>query len=279
VSALLKGADPVAAARYLRTELRIGLDDSVRDILGLIETNVEIPVTVWPMPDKVAGAYGIKSDRAFIFVNSNQWPVRRRFTLAHEFGHHVLHGEGIVDSDADILGQTTTPREQQANAFAAEFLVPLVAVQNWMEREQPGAEVDLEVVVRLAAAFGVSARVARIRLEKARYLPRPADRKRLDEQIAEGAHTNLHRHLQLADYQDGLREEAIPRGSVRPPKEFWSYAVLSYQLGLASIEELAHSRRIDPAVLAAEFETAGITLFGDDDETLLVDDRDGNELE
>lgn len=250
--------DPVAAARYQRTELRLGLDNPIPDILALVEENVGIPVTVWPLADGIAGAYGRKSDRAFIFVNSDQWPVRRRFTLAHELGHHVLHGTGMIDRDVDVFGNPSSPREQQANAFAAEFLVPLIAVQNWMEREQPDGQVDLGTVVRLAADFGVSATVARIRLEKARYLPRQVDRSRLVAQIDAGQHMNLHRDLELPDYRDGLDETAIPRGAIRLARELWDNAVRSYQLGLASLEELAHTRRIDPKELGEEFSAAGI---------------------
>jgi len=256
--------DPVAAARYQRSELRLGLDNPIPDILAVVEGNVRIPVTVWPLAERIAGAYGLKSDRAFIFVNSDQWPVRRRFTLAHELGHHVLHGTGIIDSDSDVFGNPRSPREQQANAFAAEFLVPLVAVQNWMEREQPDGQVDLAVVVRLAAFFGVSATVARIRLEKARYLPRQADRSRLTAQIEAGEHTALRRDLKLRDYRDSLDETAIPRGATRLPRELWENAVRSYELGLASLEELAHTRRIDPAELAAEFARAGIAQIPDE---------------
>lgn len=256
--------DPVAAARYQRTELRLGLDNPIPDILATVEENVGIPVTVWPLADGIAGAYGLKSDRAFIFVNSDQWPVRRRFTLAHELGHHVLHGTGMIDRDVDVFGGSNSPREQQANAFAAEFLVPLIAVQNWMERERPDGQVDLDVVVRLATFFGVSATVARIRLEKARYIPRQADRNRLAALIEAGEHLARRDQLELRDYRDGLDENAIPRGTTRLSRELWENAVRSYQLGLASLEELAHTRRVEPADLAEEFARAGIEPLADE---------------
>jgi Zn-dependent peptidase ImmA (M78 family) len=256
--------DPVAAARYQRTELRLGLDNPIPDILSVIEDNVGIPVTVWPLTDGIAGAYGLKSDRAFIFVNSDQWPVRRRFTLAHELGHHVLHGTGMIDRDSDVFGSPSSPREQQANAFAAEFLVPLVAVQNWMEREEPNGEVDLDVVVRLAAFFGISATAARIRLEKARYIPRAADRNRLAAQIEAREHRARHADLELRDYRDTLDETAIPRGTSRLPRELWDNAVRSYQLGLASLDELAHTRRVEPGELAEEFDRLGIVSVADE---------------
>jgi Zn-dependent peptidase ImmA (M78 family) len=258
--------EPVSAARYLRTELRIGLDNPIPDLLALVEDSVGLPVTVWPLPDGVAGAYGLKSDRAFIFVNSGQWPVRRRFTLAHELGHHMLHQRGIIDSERDIFGEPTSPREQQANAFAAEFLVPLIAVQNWMEREQPDGSVNLDVVVQLAAFFGVSATVARIRLEKARYIPRTSDRQRLKTLIHDGRHTERHNELGLGAFRDQLAFEEIAQNTTRVPRELWDNAIRSYQLHLASLEELAHTRRMEPAALAAELEQRGIAPLEDEDD-------------
>lgn len=51
-------------------------------------------------------------------VNPSFSPDRRRFTLAHELGHVVLHREEIEDESA------AKRQEKEANDFASEFLAP-----------------------------------------------------------------------------------------------------------------------------------------------------------
>lgn len=85
---------------------------------------------------------------AEIWVNADeavQWPPRRRFTIAHELGHHVLHRTGqqslfcrkaVVDPEEKPA--TTRPpipvTEQEANAFAAALLMPAPLVKRYYER-------------------------------------------------------------------------------------------------------------------------------------------------
>ena len=89
------------------------------------------------------------ADRRQIWVNGDegrQWPPRRRFTIAHELGHWVLHRDeqrslfcrhGVIDppgvtpagaaGDApgpDAARPPLDPIEAEANAFAAALLMP-----------------------------------------------------------------------------------------------------------------------------------------------------------
>ena len=58
----------------------------------------------------------------FIFLNGAQAVQRQRFTLAHELGHHRLGHAAVVDGVEQVEGGSDEPLEQQANAFAGEFL-------------------------------------------------------------------------------------------------------------------------------------------------------------
>lgn len=62
-----------------------------------------------------------------IFVNGNHPPVRRRFTIAHEIAHALLHpnliGDGITD-DALLRSGLSNRVEAQANRLAADILMP-----------------------------------------------------------------------------------------------------------------------------------------------------------
>ena len=62
-----------------------------------------------------------------IIVNDKHCEVRRRFTIAHEIGHFVLHPDLIGDSIGDDwLYRSRLPsiREAEANRFAANLLMP-----------------------------------------------------------------------------------------------------------------------------------------------------------
>src|SRR5579859_3247614 len=50
-----------------------------------------ITVSAQPLDDTVSGVLVINDGRAVIGVNANHHPNRQRFTIAHEFGHYMLH--------------------------------------------------------------------------------------------------------------------------------------------------------------------------------------------
>jgi hypothetical protein len=111
---------------------------------------------------------------------AQRWPGRRRFTIAHEVGHWVLHcelgrsGEQPVHcrtetlseqgiADEEDVGQTPPqphyppPRERDANRFAAALLMP----RSLVEKEHAWLDGDER---RLAEAFGVSVLAMRWRV-------------------------------------------------------------------------------------------------------------------
>lgn len=241
----------LVAAGEARQRLGIGQDGPVPDLVALIEEAAKIPISVLPLPEGVAGAYGKKSGRAFIFVSSTDYPVRRRFTLAHEFGHHCLGHEGVIDPEGDVFGRPRNPREVAANSFAANFLAPATAVHNWLiARGKP--PVDLEIVMRLAVFFRISAQAARIRLHDIGCLPTASQRASLDRQIADGEHKQLERSLGLREEQDTLSVERIPLGEQRLPDGMMRNARTAFQAGLLSAERLAELLNTDPEALAIE---------------------------
>ncbi|OJF97605.1 ImmA/IrrE family metallo-endopeptidase [Pararhizobium antarcticum] len=92
-----------------------------------------------------------------IFVNKSHSRNRRRFTIAHEVAHFVLHedliGDGVFD---DALYRSGLPNkiEQQANGLAADILMPYQIVQ---------ANLDMSIDA-LADMFDVSTAAITARL-------------------------------------------------------------------------------------------------------------------
>lgn len=89
-------------------------------------------------------------------------PERRRFIIAHELGHHELH-ENVMQLDLcderkidELYDQAT---EREANAFAAEFLMPSFLWKRHVDVKQP----TLAEISRLAKDYSVSFTSAAIR--------------------------------------------------------------------------------------------------------------------
>ena len=68
-----------------------------------------------------------------IYVNANHAEVRRRFTIAHEIGHFILHesliGDGIVEDALLRAEGMSNSMEAQANKMAADILMPWHLIQ------------------------------------------------------------------------------------------------------------------------------------------------------
>ncbi len=125
------------------------------------------------LEDSVSGFLVIRDGRGIIGVNRRHHPNRKRFTVAHELGHYLLHGDDasvFIDSSPvffrdDTSSEGTRVQEIEANTFAAELLMPAEIL-----RERVGHHLidihDETSVRRLAAEFGVSAQALAIRLTR-----------------------------------------------------------------------------------------------------------------
>ena len=100
-------------------------------------------------PDSGDAAYVQVNDLGVAVVNGTTDPGRRRFSLAHELGHHVV---GDAYEPVPRLGTPDT--ERMLNAFAAHFLMPRSAVQStWDEFRNRSARLAATAV---AVRFRVS---------------------------------------------------------------------------------------------------------------------------
>lgn len=175
---------PPRRARYGRIE-RI-----VEELLAA-EPHISAPVPVermvrargisirrGPLDDDVSGLLVRQGDAATIGVNEGQSSLRQRFTIAHEFGHFMLH-EGMVEHvdrgyRVNFRNQQSSlardVEEIEANFFAATLLMPLRLL------DAAGAvdAVDDDAMVEtLAKSFQVSRHAMSLRLANVyrRYAP------------------------------------------------------------------------------------------------------------
>ena len=128
-----------------------------------IARSLEVKVEFSPFDDGLSGMALIKDGVFVIGVNSQHHPNRQRFTIAHELAHIVLHPEELakavhVDKGSlrrdRVSAQGTDDLEIEANAFAAELLMPeellSAALDKKLDLEDP------QVLESLANRFRVS---------------------------------------------------------------------------------------------------------------------------
>lgn len=257
-------------ARIARQELGVGLDAPLPDLLELLEQldagEPPLRISLLPLPQDVAGAYLRREGRPFVFVNSCEWPVRRRFTLSHEYGHLRLGHEPMIDTENDLNDQSTA-REVEANAFAAEFLAPQFAVRSYADARGV-SDWDLSELVQLAFYFRISAQSARYRLEDAGLLPVVAQRNRLDAAIAAEEHKTEAKRAGLVDPPGDRGRDEIARvalGGRRLAAPALNQSLRAYEHGLVDSDRLHELFGLDAQEFEALAEARGVTPLADDE--------------
>jgi Zn-dependent peptidase ImmA (M78 family) len=130
-------------------------------------------ITHEPFDGNISAMLYRDGSRTVIGVNTGHPEVRQRFSLAHEIGHMQLHGKRQVFVDRlvrldfrDDKSSTGTDQEEvEANAFAAELLMPRNLVIRAISETGLGPDDSVETLVAsLADIFNVSQQAMDFRL-------------------------------------------------------------------------------------------------------------------
>lgn len=174
---------------------RLGLGSSpAGDLVDLFESQ-GIRTGSVSLPDNISGLTLANEEiGVFVVINHDHAPLRRRFSLAHEYAHVLLDREGSgaiskAENRKDLL-------EVRANVFAANFLLPEDAVMDFVhtlgkggasreqvevydgtdvvqaeQRAKPGSQdIQLHDVILIARHFGVSRITALYRLKNLKLI-------------------------------------------------------------------------------------------------------------
>ena len=239
------------AAAEARAKTSTADDAPFACVLTAIEEYLGVSVIIAQVGPGLAGLYSPLSGGVAL-VNGKDSAVRRRFTLAHELGHHCLgHGERLVTEE--MVSAPFEPPEVDANQFAAEFLAPHEAVVAFVD-SLADASPTLELVCRTSSYFGVSAQMARIRLETCEIITEPSTIGRLDAQIADRQAKAIYDELELKDRDD---ECATPAHELpRLPDSAHETALHDLVSGEMSAAEFAELSGMDKAAVASVFPMA-----------------------
>jgi Zn-dependent peptidase ImmA (M78 family) len=167
----------LARATFCASELleRFGVKTPPVPVERIAKT-LGVMVQYAPFDDELSGMAFLKGGVAIIGVNSNHHPNRQRYTIAHELAHICLHRgelEAAVHVDQSSVNslrrdlvskEGTDPLEREANAFAAELLMPKRLLAG--ELDDRMLDLDDDRLLALAKRFKVSLMALQYRLQR-----------------------------------------------------------------------------------------------------------------
>jgi Zn-dependent peptidase ImmA (M78 family) len=140
-------AAPARLAQMLHRQFVLFPPIDIAHVSGLLGIGVKLR----ELPPDVSGFYTVTpAGRAMIVLNAAMPESRRRFTWAHELGHHLLETDGSLEQ----LSADDRAEKRACDAFAAELLMPAHAVTSRLASLQ-GRPLR-SMLSSLQATFGVS---------------------------------------------------------------------------------------------------------------------------
>ncbi len=161
----------LAAAQAALTVLdEHGLDQTRQiDIFSLCE-DLGLWLAFVPL-DNVLGAF-VPAGSGGVMITTQRPLTVQRYTAAHELGHWRMDHGPTADQQDDVFGATHAEREQLAQLFAANLLMPPPLVLSVLDRARPSESTALAPMhcYTLAREAGVSYEAAVRQLVNLEYL-------------------------------------------------------------------------------------------------------------
>ena len=132
------------------------------DMINMICEDYGVQIDEYPMENsRFTGMLWNDNGKYIIVINPSLPRTRLLFTLAHELGHFLMHRWYQPSFFCTrIYGQSTDPKERQANVFAAELLMPLDKIKHF-------AKLGLDIK-KTARCMGVSEEALKYRIKELR---------------------------------------------------------------------------------------------------------------
>lgn len=118
-------------ARDVRKDVFKNATTPLTNLVGQLE-RCGIPIIghKWQHNKMDGVSIALKRRNFFVINTDGRSAVRQRFSVAHEFGHAVMHQKITEDIVADKDGRKKI--EAQANTFASELLMPQTQLPSWV---------------------------------------------------------------------------------------------------------------------------------------------------
>jgi len=215
---------------------RLGLGDGpIGNLRERLEAEVGLRVFYFAMPSKIAGVFAYNEDLgACIGINAKHPRDRRQWSLAHEYGHFLMHR---YQAEITILleRRLNSAKERVTDAFAENFLMPAAGLNRRfteIHRSAPKGA-TLGDIVSFANLYQVSVQALVRRLETLRRLAAGT----WDRLITEGFEVQKAQHLLGIDANPPVRDMF--------PQRYVSLAVMAFRNAQLSEGQLAEYLRTD----------------------------------
>lgn len=158
-------------ARASELHEKLGIRDALADGEGAVDVLAAIQTvglfTMFRPLRGLLGAYVPTRALSGVLITTRRDLHVQRFTAAHELGHHVLEHQTLsLDQDVGFVGRGETStynfQEIEADAFAAEFLLPrwLIAAhlrrQKWGRAQLLQPDFAYQLSLRLGASYSAT---------------------------------------------------------------------------------------------------------------------------
>lgn len=145
-------------AELCRKQWGLGIDTPIKSMINVLENQGVIITEYSGVSDKVDALSVNRKFPMIVRNNAKESVCRKRFDLAHECGHFVLH-EGIETGD--------NVTEQEADKFASAFLFPRVAFDKEFPNFTSVNRLNWTKIYELKLRWGMSVRAL---IYRAHYL-------------------------------------------------------------------------------------------------------------
>lgn len=140
-------------------------DGESLEIEKVIKEHNDIKIERVDMDGSLSGSLNYDNGFWVMKVNKNHNPKRQKFTLAHEYGHYILHKENSLSFEDETFfrGGNLSSIEYAANEFASILLMPEDSVRSIIDKE------NIKNIGDLSDRFGVSAAAMKVRVIQLGY--------------------------------------------------------------------------------------------------------------
>ncbi len=140
--------NPGAEALKLRQDFDI---QSVDDI-PLAAERAGCEISYVDLPVKISGFAQVIEGKPYIVVNRDKPSTHKKFTIAHELGHHVLHCNSTHGADSAGLIIDSTA-EFEANMFASSLATAVTSEEEREEMFVHNPEMRSTLAISIFASF------------------------------------------------------------------------------------------------------------------------------